>query len=55
MQKSKSRENISTSAEASSDKNSTSSKTLPSPDFSGLMTDLNTLNSEGNSLMKQSN
>jgi tetratricopeptide (TPR) repeat protein len=54
MQKSKSRENISTSAEASSDKNSTSSKTLPSPDFSGLMTDLNTLNSEGNSLMKQS-
>ena len=54
MQKSKSRENISTSAEASSDKNSTSSKTLPSPDFSGLMADLNTLNSEGNSLMKQS-
>ena len=53
MQKSKSRENISTSADAS-DKNSTSSKTLPSVDFTGLMTDLNTLNSEGNSLMKQS-
>ena len=53
MQKSKSRENISTSADAS-DKNSTSSKTLPSIDFSGLMTDLNMLNSEGNSLMKQS-
>ena len=53
MQKSKSRENISTSADAS-DKNSTSSKALPSIDFSGLMTDLNMLNSEGNSLMKQS-
>ena len=53
MQKSKSRENISTSADAS-DKNSTSSKTLPNVDFTGLMTDLNTLNSEGNSLMKQS-
>ena len=53
MQKSKSRENISTSADAS-DKNSTSSKTLPGVDFTGLMTDLNTLNSEGNSLMKQS-
>ena len=53
MQKSKSRENISTSADAS-DKNSNSSKTLPSVDFTGLMTDLNTLNSEGNSLMKQS-
>ena len=53
MQKSKSRENISTSADAS-DKNSTSSKTLPSVDFTGLMADLNTLNLEGNSLMKQS-
>ena len=53
MQKSTSRENISTSAEIS-DKNSNSSKTLPNHDFSGLMADLSTLNLEGNSLMKQS-
>ena len=53
MQKSKSKENISTSSETS-DKASTSSKTQPNLDFSDLMEELKDLNQEGNTLFKQS-
>ena len=53
MQKSKSKENISTSSETS-DKASTSSKTQPNLDFSDLMEELKDLNQEGNALFKQS-
>ena len=53
MEKSKSNENISTSSE-SSDKGLSSLKVLPNVDFAGLIDELTELNSEGNTLMKQS-
>ena len=53
MDKSKSNENISTSSE-SSDKGLSSLKVLPNVDFAGLIDELTELNSEGNTLMKQS-
>ena len=53
MEKTKSRETISTSSETS-DKASISSKTQPNLDFSDLMAELKDLNQEGNALFKQS-
>ena len=53
MEKSNSRESMSTSSEMS-EKTSSPSKTLPNYDFSDLINDLNNLNLEGNTLMKQS-
>ena len=53
MEKSKSKETLSTASELS-DKTSNSSKNQPTIDFSYLVNELNKLNQEGSSLLKQS-